>query len=112
MVGGIISLQAFNGLGFEIVRHISFPGFTVTLLPNGFINFSVSVENLNIRGRESSQGDFKAQSGKSDALQDNRDIQHVRAFILHSSEVRPLEVSLCRACTVSHNVRAGINGRG
>lgn len=27
----------------------------------------MSVENLNIRGQESSQGDFKAQSGKSDA---------------------------------------------
>ena len=66
MVRRVIFPRAFNGLGLEIYGHISFPKFTVTL-ENCFINFSVSVEDLNIRGQESSQGDFKAESGKSDA---------------------------------------------
>lgn len=50
MQWGIIFLQAFNGLGLEIGRDVSFPKFTVTLQPNSFINFSVSVEYPNIRG--------------------------------------------------------------
>lgn len=96
-MGGVIFLWALSGLGFEMAVHSSVPGFTVTLRPNPFINFSVSVENLNIRGQEFSQEDFNIQSGKSVTC----DIQHVRAFILYSSKGQAIRsVPLQGMCSV------------
>lgn len=45
--------------------------------PSTFINFSESVQSLNIRGEASSAGAFRAPSGESEVCQESIDIQHV-----------------------------------